>query len=99
MNHHVSGMRITVTLDPDVAELLQRTMRDRQRSFKEVLNDGLRRGLAHVVPIMVDPFVVKARSLGLRAGLNPARLHDLDGDLEAETFVVAHELHGKHGKK
>ena len=34
------------------------------------------------------PFVVKARPMGLRAGLDPSRLHDLADDLEAETFAV-----------
>ena len=26
--------------------------------------------------------------MGLRAGLDPAKLHDLAGDLDAETFVA-----------
>lgn len=38
-------MRTTLTLDPDVTELLEREMAKRQMSFKRVVNDALRRGL------------------------------------------------------
>ena len=39
-------MRITVTLEPDVEQLLRAAMREREASFKTVLNDALRQGLA-----------------------------------------------------
>jgi hypothetical protein len=39
-------MRTTVTLDPDVQLLLKNAMRDRDASFKKVLNDAIRSGLA-----------------------------------------------------
>lgn len=39
-------MRTTVTLDPDVAEQLKRLAQLRGRSFKAVLNDAIRNGLA-----------------------------------------------------
>jgi hypothetical protein len=38
-------MRTTVTLDPDVEELIHREMHQRRASFKDVVNDGLRRAL------------------------------------------------------
>lgn len=38
-------MRTTLTLDPDVTELLEREAARRQVSFKQVVNDALRRGL------------------------------------------------------
>ncbi len=38
-------MRTTVTLDPDVQALLKKAIRERDSSFKQVLNDGLRKGL------------------------------------------------------
>lgn len=50
--HHPGGdptypdlMRTTVTLEPDVSELLDRDMRERRVSFKVALNDAVRRGL------------------------------------------------------
>lgn len=38
-------MRTTVTLDPDVEELIRREMHQRRVSFKQVINDGLRLAL------------------------------------------------------
>lgn len=82
-------MRTTVTLDPDVEQLLRHATHGSQQNFKAALNDGLRRGLAHLAPSApVARFVVKARPMGLRAGLDPARLHDLADDLEAEAFAT-----------
>ena len=82
-------MRTTVTLDPDVEQRLHHATHGSQQNFKAALNDGLRRGLAHLAPaVAVTPFVVNARPMGLRTGLDPSRLHDLADDLEAETFAV-----------
>ena len=82
-------MRTTVTLDPDVEQLLRHATHGSQQNFKAALNDGLRRGLAHFAPaVAVGPFVVKARPMGLRVGLDPSRLHDLADDLEAEAFAA-----------
>jgi len=39
-------MRTTVTIDPDVEMLIKKAMRERETSFKQVLNDGLREALA-----------------------------------------------------
>ncbi len=38
-------MRTTVTIDPDVAVLIERTMRETGAPFKQVLNDAVREGL------------------------------------------------------
>jgi hypothetical protein len=93
-------MRTTVSLDPDVEQLLRHATHASRQNFKEALNDGLRRGLAHLAPAAPDkPFVVKARPMGLRAGLDPSRLHDLADDLEAEAFVATTRKLGKALKK
>jgi hypothetical protein len=39
-------MRTTVTLDPDVERLVKDAMRERGLSFKQALNEALRRDLA-----------------------------------------------------
>jgi hypothetical protein len=71
-------MRTTVTLDPDVEQLLRHAMQSSKQNFEEALNHGLRRGLAHLKPaVRADIFVVKARPMSLRTGLNPALLRDL----------------------
>lgn len=89
-------MRTTVTLDPDVEQLLRHATHTSGQNFKEALNDGLRRGLAHLAPATsATPFVVKARPLGLRIGIDPARLHDVVDDLEAEAFAAITRRLGK----
>lgn len=82
-------MRTTVTLDPDVEELLRHATHGARQNFKAALNDGLRRGLAHLAPASAaKPFVLKACPMGLKAGLDPARLHDVADDLEAAAFAA-----------
>jgi hypothetical protein len=81
-------MRTTVTLDPDVVELLRQATHGSQQNFKEALNHGLRRGLAHLAAPAATPFTVSARPMGLRAGIDPARLHDFADELEAEAFAA-----------
>ena len=39
-------MRTTVTLDPDTEDLIRKEVRRGQSSFKRVLNEAIRRGLA-----------------------------------------------------
>ena len=81
-------MRTTVTLDPDVVRLLEQAMQARGQSFKQVLNHAVRRGLADAAHAVAEPpFEFEPRPMGLRAGIDPARLNALADDLEAETFL------------
>ena len=77
-------MRTTVTLDADVEQLLREEMRRKGKGFKEALNDALRRGLDSGGPGQSEgrPFQVESRPMRLRPGLDPARLGELDDDLE-----------------
>lgn len=78
-------MKTTVTLDKDVDQMLRNTMHRSRRSFKDAINSALRAGLG-VRPVQVRPsrFVVKARAMGLRAGIDPAGFNQLADDLEAD---------------
>lgn len=91
-------MRTTVTLDADVEQRLKEAMRQQGKSFKQTLNDALRRGLG---PADADgagvAFEVEARPMQLRAGYDPARLRELDDDLEIEEFLRKTEQLAKHG--
>jgi len=92
-------MRTTVTLDADVEQRLREAMRHQGTSFKQTLNDALRRGLGSVY---ADPeaerFEVESRPLGLRPGLDPARLRELDDDLEIQEFLrKTAQLHERQG--
>jgi hypothetical protein len=78
-------MRTTVTLDPDVELLLKKEANRSQRSFKAVLNEAIRRQLGDAGTS--ERFVVKSRDMGLRAGLDPARLTEVADDLELEAFL------------
>ena len=41
-------MRTTLSLDDDVAALIEQVIRERRESLKQVVNEALRRGLAEV---------------------------------------------------
>ena len=81
-------MRTTVTLDRDVERILRETAARTHRPFKKVLNDTLRAGIEQSIDIgQSEPFVLKARPMGLRAGHDPAGFNQLADDLEAEAFL------------
>jgi hypothetical protein len=98
--HDAGIMRTTVTLDPDVEQLLRDAMQYRRQSFKETLNQAIRSGLSNASAGAEDtPFVVHARRMGLRAGIDSARLNQLSDELEAESFdELSRRLAKRHGK-
>jgi hypothetical protein len=81
-------MRTTVTLDGDLERILRETALRTRRPFKKVLNETLRSALEGRAGMdTAEPFVVEARPMGLRAGLDPAGFNRLADDLEAEAFL------------
>ena len=82
-------MRTTVTLDKDVERLLRDAMHRSRLSFKEALNTALRTSLAgKTARSRRVPFVVKARPMGLRPGIDPVSFNRLADDLEVDAVVV-----------
>lgn len=77
-------MRTTVTLDPDSEALVRRRMRERGLTFKEVLNDAIRAGLAP--DRRREPFRTPTADMGLPA-VNLDRALALAGELEDEELV------------
>ena len=63
-------MRTTLTLDEDVAKLLDKEVRRSGNSFKQVVNHFLRLGLTGRKRLPRKPFVVKPMNLGLPPGLS-----------------------------
>ncbi|HYN31180.1 MAG TPA: hypothetical protein VES40_01030 [Ilumatobacteraceae bacterium] len=55
-------MRTTITLEPDVVDLLQRSTREHGLSFKQAVNAAIRQGLAESAP--TTRYVVPVRDLG-----------------------------------
>ena len=81
-------MRTTVTLDQDVENLLRQVMQKTGQTFKATLNRAIRRGLADIaVPTDEAPFTVAARSMGLRAGVDPSRLNQINDELQVDAFL------------
>ena len=82
-------MRTTLTLDPDVAQALKVRMTDRKTSFKEVVNETLRQGLA-VKPKSKprEVFRVAPHSFGFKAGIDVNKLNQLVDELEVQEFVA-----------
>jgi hypothetical protein len=74
-------MRTTVTLDPDVQLLLKKAIRERDASFKQVLNDGLRKGLGTSVAPGRKPFVQRTFDMGLPL-VDLTKANSLAGELE-----------------
>lgn len=82
-------MRTTLTLEPDVERLLKHAIHAEKKGMKETLNAALRRGLVHrVANAPTKPFVVEPKPMGLRRGLDPARLQDLADDMELGGFAA-----------
>ncbi len=77
-------MRTTLTLDEDVAAKLKSEARQSGKSFREVVNNALRRGLALRREAKgTKPFRVVARDLGeLRPGLRIDSVADLVEQVE-----------------
>lgn len=81
-------MRTTLTLEPDVALAIRQEMRRRGKTLKTVVNERLRSGLrSGDRKSGLPPFRVKARHLGLRPGIDPDKMNQLNDELEVEAFL------------
>ena len=64
-------MRTTLTLDDDVAAKVKSEARRSGKSFKDVVNEALRRGLTDRRSVRAQKVTIRARDLGkLRPGLS-----------------------------
>jgi hypothetical protein len=81
-------MRTTLTLDDDLAGVLQRQSRDLGKPFKEVINAALRKGLAcDSAELSGAPPRVRPRPLGLKSGIDPNRMNQLIDEMETEEVL------------
>jgi len=91
-------MRTTVTLDADVERLLKNEAHARGKSFKVALNEAVRQAFRTrpARPGRHKPFIVKARPMGLRPGIDPVRLSELADEMEIDAFLATTKrLRGK----
>ncbi len=77
-------MRTTITLDPDVAALIEREMKTRQVAFKIAVNDALRRQLGGGGA--TGPIRHPVRDLG-SASVDLTKATRLAADLEDEEIT------------
>jgi hypothetical protein len=86
--YDVVAMRTTLTIDDDLAVLLQKKAAIQGHSFKEVVNDVIRAGIASSSDVMPQhkPVIVVTRPLGLKPGYDPNKLNQLVDELEVEEF-------------
>ncbi|MEI2775483.1 MAG: hypothetical protein V9G19_05810 [Tetrasphaera sp.] len=80
-------MRTTVTLDDDVARLVQDTQHRERKSFKQVVNEALRRGLLET-GTDVAPYRVRPHRSGVRAGVEMTALNRLADELEDDELLA-----------
>jgi hypothetical protein len=84
-------MRTTLTLDPDVAERLERAVQGSGKGVETMVNEALRIGLGMTEkPVVPPPFRIHAFVAGLQPGLDPDKMNQLLDELEAGEFARQH---------
>lgn len=81
-------MRTTLTLEPDLAKKLKDLAHRRGQSFKQTLNEVVRRGLA--APAQhpkAQRYTVTPHAGGFRPGIDPRKLNQLADQLDVEDFT------------
>ena len=80
-------MRTTLTLEPEIADRLRAEADLGKRSFKEIVNSALRRGLGLEKSSPIEPFQIKPHSSAFLPGVDPGKLNQLVDELEAIEFL------------
>jgi hypothetical protein len=81
-------MRTTLTLDPDVVQLLKAEAHRQRKSFKEVVNDAVRRGLSSQGHKRArGRYRVTPHITSLRPGIDAMSFNELADELEDEAVV------------
>lgn len=81
-------MRTTLTIDDDLAAILEQEMRRKGVTFREIVNGALRRGLAEE-QLLRPRRTVKTRphAFGFKPGIDRDKLGQLADELEVEEFA------------
>jgi hypothetical protein len=82
-------MRTTLTIDDDLAVILQSKAAQRGVAFKQVVNSLIRAGLGATEGSLPKrkPVKVTGRALGMRPGYDPDKMNQLVDELEAEEHL------------
>ena len=76
-------MRTTITLEPETEALVKKAMKERNVSFKDVVNDAIKRGLA---PATRERVNLPSFSMGPSL-VNLDKATQLAGELEDEEII------------
>jgi hypothetical protein len=85
--HHDAFMRTTLTLDPDVARMLDEEVHRVRQPLKQVVNDALRRGLTSAAKAPRSRYRVRPHTARLLPGLERGRLNALADEIEDAAIV------------
>lgn len=81
-------MRTTLSLDPDVARLLEEEVHRQRKPLKQVVNEALRRALTGTgVKVQQPVYRVAPHEARLRPGLDRASLNRLADELEDDAVL------------
>jgi hypothetical protein len=69
-------------LDPDVAKLIEDAIHSERKTFKDILNEAIRRGLASAPARSATPYKVKPHKARLIAGHDPQGFNRLADEME-----------------
>jgi hypothetical protein len=83
----MSDMRTTLTIDDDLAGILRRKSRELDKSFKEVVNSTLRKGLAENLEATKRTVAVRPHDFGASPGIDMDRLNQLADELEVADYL------------
>lgn len=80
-------MRTTLTLDPDVARLLEEEVHRQRKPFKHIVNEAIRKGLAPKGRRTARPYRVQPHKTAFRPGIDAHALNRLADELEEEAAL------------
>jgi hypothetical protein len=75
-------MRTTLTLEPDVARLIEEAAHRERKTVKQVVNEALRRGLAPRGRKPRERYMVRPHKTALMPGIDPGSFNRLADELE-----------------
>ena len=79
-------MRTTLTLDDDVARLVEDAVHREHRTMKQVVNDASRKALTPEISRQ-GPYRLIPHESALRPGFDPAGFNRLAGELEDDAII------------
>ena len=81
-------MRTTVTFDEDVARLISDAQHRERKSFKQIVNEAMRRGLTQGAPD-APAYIVRVHHSGVRPGIDVTALNALADEFEDDAVASA----------